>query len=226
MSKLPGVFKTDLLGIFSIQGVKGIKGCKQTVSKQSHLEVWSGEPSRRHVSSLGVKGSSIQYHLLGIIGEVAQRLLFVSLIDFNHWLTINVCMCNVLSPSVSTTLLLHCLFYTASVRPGTVLRYQIFSVWLGSMGFERAVLMIQVEHDLLIAVSKPRRGKQRPVLTSLGRSYMCFQVHAEQSLSAYSQLHCVQDRMSTSKSSLTKKILFLAAVHFDFSFQIRPSFNL
>lgn len=58
--------------------------------------------------------------------------------------------------------------------------YQIFSVWSGIMGFERAVLMGQVEHDLLIAIRKPKRRKQRRALASLGRPpHMCSQVHAE-----------------------------------------------
>ncbi len=47
--------------------------------------------------------------------------------------------------------------------------YQIFSVWSGIMGFERAVLMGQVEHDLLIAIRKPKREKQRWALASLDR---------------------------------------------------------
>lgn len=35
--------------------------------------------------------------------------------------------------------------------------FQIFSVWSGIMGFERSVLRGQVEHDLLIAIRKPKR---------------------------------------------------------------------
>lgn len=64
--------------------------------------------------------------------------------------------------------------------------YQIFSIWSGIMGFERAALIGQVEHDLLIAIRKPKRGKQRRVLASLGRPpHMFSQVHAEKSQSAF-----------------------------------------
>lgn len=62
----------------------------------------------------------------------------------------------------------HCCADMKPSRPAR--RYQIFSVWSGIMGFERAVLMRQVEHELLIAIRKPKRGKQRSCLTLLCRS--------------------------------------------------------
>lgn len=54
------------------------------------------------------------------------------------------------------------------------------------MGFERAVLKGQVEHDLLIAIRKPKKGKQRRALVTLVRPrHMCSQVHARKSHSAF-----------------------------------------